>query len=134
MALVEVPLGPDMCVHLCPDFGPGAFDGVDAGLAVLGGALCDAAVDEVVDDACDACVPVVELVEALAVVSPNASVAPRIAAPAAVPARGLEILTRFSFLCSRGAAPGPRADPSDPSVPVGQPHLTGLCADLLSPR
>jgi hypothetical protein len=134
MALVEVPLDPDMCVHLCPDFGPGAFDGGDAGLAALAGALCDADVAEVVDDACDACVPVVELVEALAVVSPNASVAPRIAAPAAVPARGLEILTRYSFLCC-GSDPGPPARiPVIRSVPVGQPHLTGLCADLLSPR
>jgi hypothetical protein len=108
MALVEVPLVPDMCVHLCPDFGPGAADGADAGLAALAGALDDAAVDEVVDDACDACVPAVELVEALAMVSPKASVAPRIAAPAAVPTRGLEILTRFSFLCCQGAAPGPQ--------------------------
>ncbi len=107
MALAEVPPDPDMCVHLCPDFGPGAVDGADAGPAALAGALDDAAVDEVVDDACDACVPAVEPVEALAVVSPYASVAPRIAAPAAVPASGLEILTWFSFLCCQGATPGP---------------------------
>jgi hypothetical protein len=37
------------------------------------------------------------VVEALAMVSPSARVAPSTAAPAAVPARGLLILTRFSL-------------------------------------
>lgn len=94
MALVEALPDPDMCVHLCPGFEPGALG---AGLAALAGVLDDELVDEEVD-ACAACVPVVELVEALAMLSPKASVAPSTAAPAAVPMRGLEILTRFSFL------------------------------------
>jgi hypothetical protein len=92
-------------VHLCPALGPGAVDALGAGLAAPAGAL----VDEVVDDAWDACVPDVELVEALAVVSPYASVAPSMAAPAAVPMRGLLILTRFSLRCT----PGDRL-PGDP--------------------
>jgi hypothetical protein len=99
MALAEALPDPDMCVHLCPGFEPGAVDALGAGLAALAGALDDEVVDEVVDDACDACAADVELVEALAMVSPKASVAPSTAAPAAVPMRGLEILTRFSFLC-----------------------------------
>ncbi len=81
-------------MHLCPAFG--------AGLAALAWALDDLVVDEVVDDAWDACVADVELVEALAVVSPYASVAPSMAAPAAVPMRGLLILTRFSLRCAPG--------------------------------
>ena len=101
MALVEVPPDPDMCVHLCPGFEPGAVDALGAGLAALAGAVLDDSVVDEVDDACAA--PDVELVEALAVVSPYASVAPSTAAPAAVPMRGLVILTRFSLLCR---APG----------------------------
>jgi hypothetical protein len=88
---------PDMCVHLCPALEPGAADAFGVGLAAWDEVLPETAVDEVVDDACDARAPDVELVEALAMVSPNASVAPSKAAPAAVPTRGLAILTRFSF-------------------------------------
>jgi len=105
-----VPPDPDIWGHLCPALGPGAVDALGAGLA---GAL----LDEVVDDVWDACVPDVELVEALAVVSPYASVAPSMAAPAAMPMRGLLILTRFSLRCKSGdRLPGarPGADPSDP--------------------
>ena len=125
IALAEVPPDPDMCVHLCPGLGPGAVDALGAGLAA---GVDDSVVDEVLDDACDEPAPDVELVEALAMVSPNASVAPSAAAPTAVPMRGLVILTRFSLLVS------PWADPGDPPVPVGQAQLTGSCADLLSPR
>ena len=109
-----------MCVHLCPGLAPGVADALGAGLA--------AGVDDsVVDDACDELAPDVELVEALAMVSPNASVAPSAAAPTAVPMRGLVILNRFSLLVTL-------ADPGDPPVPVGQAQLTGSCADLLSQR
>ena len=114
-----------MCVHLCPGAEPGFLA---AGLAALAGV----ALDEVVDP-CDARAADVELVEALAAVSPKASVAPSMAAPAAVPMRGLVILTRYSF---RVTLPGPpaRGGCGEPPAPVGQAHLTGLCADLLSPR
>jgi hypothetical protein len=90
-------------------------DALGAGLAAPARALDDV-VDEVVDDAWDACVPDVELVEALAVVSPYASVAPSMAAPAAVPMRGLLILTRFSLRCTPGdrLPETPGADPCDP--------------------
>jgi hypothetical protein len=151
MALAEVLPDPDMCVHLCPDLGAGAVDAFGAGLAALACVLLDEeVVDELVDDACDACVPDVELVEALAIVSPNASVAPSMAAPAAVPMRGLVILTRFSFLgagpgerppgpgsCgsgSPGRVPGPRSGPAGRQSPVGQSQLTGPCGVLLSQR
>jgi hypothetical protein len=127
MALVEVPPDPDMCVHLCPGFEFGAVDALGAGLAALAEVLDEEAVDEVADDACDVCAADVELVEALAMLSPKARVAPSTAAPAAVPMRGLEILTRFSLLLAW-------TDRCDPPVPVGQPHLTGFFADLLSPR
>jgi len=103
-------------VHLCPALGPGAVDALGAGLAA-GALLGELVVDELVDDTWDACVPDVELVEALAVVSPYASVAPSMAAPAAMPMRGLLILTRFSLRCKSGdRLPGarPGADPSDP--------------------
>jgi len=123
MALAEVPPDPDICVHLCPALGAGAVDALGAGLAA-GELLDEELVDEVVDDACDACD--VELVEALAVVSPYASVAPSTAAPAAVPMRGMVILTRFSFLEGGGSG--------DPPVPVRQAHLTRLCVILLSQR
>jgi hypothetical protein len=134
MALVVVPPDPDMCVHLCPGFEPGAVDALGAGFAALAGALLDdSVVDEVVDDACDAFAPDAEPVDALAIVSPNASVAPSMAAPAAVPMRGLEILTRSPFC--RGLGPGPQGGPElIRRSPVGQPYLTGHCADLLSPR
>ena len=91
-----------MCVHLCPGLAPGAVGVLGAGLA--------AGVDEVVDDTYDARPPDVEPVEALAIVSPNASVAPSTAAPAAVPMRGLVILTQFSLPSALG--PGPGADTS----------------------
>ena len=68
MALVAVPPEPDIWVHLCPGFGPGAVDALGAGLAGLAGALLDdSVVDEVVDDAC---APDAEPVDALAIVSP----------------------------------------------------------------
>jgi hypothetical protein len=86
-----------MCVHLCPALGPGDVGALAAGLAAWAVAPLDA---DVVDDVC---VPDVELAEALAIVSPNASVAPSTAAPAAVPTRGLVILTRFSFLDGGGS-------------------------------
>jgi hypothetical protein len=92
-------------------------DALGAGLVAPAEALLDElVVDEVVDDAWDACVPDVELVEALAVVSPYASVAPSMAAPAAVPMRRLLILTRFSLRCTPGigSPETPGADPSDP--------------------
>ena len=79
--------GPDMCVHLWPgaDPGaPGAFGAVDA----FGDGLAAA-----------------EEVEALAMFSPSARVAPSTAPLAAVPTRGLLILTRFSLrVCSPRAA------------------------------
>jgi len=102
IALVDVPPDPDIWGHLCPALGPGAVDALGVGLAAPAEVLDDLVVDEVVDDAWDACVPDVELVEALAVVSPYASVAPSMAAPAAVPMRGLLILTRFSLRCTAG--------------------------------
>jgi hypothetical protein len=144
MALVAVPPDPDMWVHLCPGFEPGAVDALGAGFAALAGAvLDDSAVDEV-DDACAA--PDVEPVEALAVVSPYARVAPSTAAPAAVPRRGFEILTRSPFCVEHPAnrllgTLRSGARPQAPGriglirrSPVGQPHLTKHCADLLSPR
>jgi hypothetical protein len=74
---------PDMFGHLWP------------GLVVVGDGL--AAGDVVADAVCDVRAAGVEDVEALAMVSPRASVAPSTAAPAAVPMRGLVILTRFSL-------------------------------------
>ena len=88
-----------MCVHLCPGFGPGVVDALGAGLAA---GVADSVVDE--DDACDEPAPDAELVEALAMVSPNASVAPSAAAPTAVPIRGLVILTRFSLPVTLGGS------------------------------
>ncbi len=135
MALVEVPPDPDICVHLCPDLAPGDDDAFGAGLAALAGALLDESVaDEVAEVACDARAPDVELVEALAMVSPNASVAPSMAAPAAVPMRGLVILTRFSFRVAGNRVLLARGGPVEPPAPVGQAQLTGSCVDLLSPR
>ena len=82
---------PDMCEHLRPGMGPGAVEAFGDGLA--------AGVAEVAaDDRCAADVEAaVEEVEALAMLSPSARVAPSTAAPAAVPMSGLVILTRFSF-------------------------------------
>jgi hypothetical protein len=80
-----------MCVHLWPGMGPGAVEDFGDGLAAAG----LAGVDVVAVD--DVCAAVAEEVEALAMLSPNARVAPSTAAPAAVPTSGLVILTRFSF-------------------------------------
>ena len=88
-----------MCVHLCPGLGPGAVDALGAGLAA---GVADSVVDE--DDACDEPAPDVELEEALAMVSPNASEAPSAAAPTAVPMSGLVILNRFSLLVTLGGS------------------------------
>jgi hypothetical protein len=81
---------PDMCVHLRPGMGPGAVEAFGDGLAAAGTAgLAEVAVEEV---------------EALAMLSPSARVAPSTAPPAAVPMSGLVILTRFSFLwCPPGS-------------------------------
>jgi len=130
---------PDMCRHLWPGGAPRAFGAVDA----LGDGLAaeDVAADDVPDRAA------VEEVEALAMLSPSARVAPSTAPPAAVPTRGLLIPTRFSFRwysagqrpeagrgdpCSAGPAPG--AGRAARQVPVRQSGLTGRCALLLSPR
>jgi hypothetical protein len=115
---------PDMCGHLWPgaDPGapgaPGAFGAVDAfgdGLA----AVEEDAAEDVPDRAG------VEEVEALAMLSPSARVAPSTAPPTAVPARGLLILTRFSLLvCS----PGPRrpgAGRGDPLPQLAKPTWRG---------
>ena len=94
---------PDMCAHLWPGMGPGAVDVVGDGLAAGAADLAEVAVD----DRCAAAVEaVVEEVEALAMVSPSARVAPSTAAPAAVPMSGLVILTRFSLRwCPPGRGP-----------------------------
>jgi hypothetical protein len=126
--LFGAPPEPDMCVHLCPGVALGAVDGFAAGLAACAAALPGNAVlpeDSVRDEARDVAG---EPVEALAMVSPNASAAPRAAAPTAVPMRGLVILTRSPFVRS------PEPDPGDPAVPVGRASLTGLCAHLLKQR
>lgn len=104
--LAEDLADPDMCVHLWPGMGPRAGEDFGDGLAADGLAGVDVAA---VDDVRAA---VVDEVEALAMLSPNARVAPSTAAPAAVPMSGLVILTRFSFhWCSagqrRGRAGGP---------------------------
>jgi hypothetical protein len=120
VALAEVPPDPDMCVHLCPDAEPGFLA---AGVAAVA--------EAVTRDPCDACAAAAELVEALAMVIPKASVAPSVAAPTAVPMRGLVILTWYSF---RVAGPPARGGSGQPPASVGQAHLTGFCAELLSPR
>jgi hypothetical protein len=87
---------PDMCVHLWPGMRPGALVAVGVGLPAAG-------VAEVAAD--DRCAAPVEEVEALAMLSPSAIVAPSTAAPAAVPMSGFVILTRFSFRwCPPGTA------------------------------
>jgi hypothetical protein len=85
-----------MCVHLRPGMVPGA-------VAPFGDGLAPGVAEVVVDDRC-AVDATVEEVEALAMLSPSARVAPSTAAPAAVPMSGLVILTRFSF---RWCPPGP---------------------------
>jgi hypothetical protein len=104
MLLAEDLADPDMCVHLWPDMRPGGVEALGAGLA--------AGLDDVaMDDVCDVPAAGVEEVEALAMLSPNASVAPSTAAPTAVPTRGLLILTRFSLpgVSPRVAPTGERA-------------------------
>jgi len=95
--LPEGPADPDMCGHLWPVLGRGAVEAVGAGLAAAGFAG--------VDDVCDVRAAGVEEVEALAMLSPSARLAPSTAPPAAVPMSGLVILTRFSF---RWCPPGRR--------------------------
>ena len=82
-------------MHLRPGIGPGAVEAFGAGLA--------AGVAEVAAD--DLCEAAVEEVEALAMLTPSARLAPSTAEPTAVPMSGLVILTRFSFRwCPPGAA------------------------------
>jgi hypothetical protein len=78
---------PDMCGHLPPGMGPGAVE-------AFGEELAAGVAEVAVDDLCEAAV---EEVEALAMLSPSARLAPSTAAPAAVPMSGLVIRTRFSF-------------------------------------
>jgi len=87
---------PDMCGHLWPGMAPGPVEAFGAGLAA-------GVADVAADDLCEAAV---EEVEALAMLSPSARLAPSTAAPAAVPMSGFVILTRFSF---RWCPPGTRA-------------------------
>ena len=101
MPLTEDLADPDMCGHLWPGTDPGARGDLSDGLA----AVEEGAADDVPDRAG------VEDVEALAMLSPSARVAPNTAPPAAVPTRGLLILTRFSFLvCSPRVTVGPGTD------------------------
>ena len=94
-----------MCVHLCPDAEPGFLAAGVAAVAEAG--VAEAGVAEAgVADARDACAADAELVEALAVVRPKARVAPSRAAPAAVPMRGLVILTWYSFRVAGPVGPG----------------------------
>jgi hypothetical protein len=104
-----------MCVHLCPGAEPGFLAaGVAAVLAATPPPRAPLALappprpiaEAVVDDPRDACAADAELVEALAMVSPKASVAPSVAAPTAVPMRGLVILTWYSFRVAGPAGPG----------------------------
>jgi hypothetical protein len=90
-----------MCVHLRPGMDPGAVEAFGDGLAAAGAACAAWAA---VDDRC-AVEAAVEEVEALAMLSPSARVAPSTAAPTAVPMSGLVILTRFSL---RRGPPGHR--------------------------
>jgi hypothetical protein len=71
-------------------------------------------VDATVDDECDVVAPDTEPVDALATVSPRASVAPRAPAPAAAPMSGRVILTDVLLLF-----PGPDRPGRD--GPVGCP-------------
>ena len=91
MPLPGDPADPDMCGHLWPGLGPGAVEALGDGLAAVEEGVADEVCDRAVED-----------VEALAMLSPSARVAPSTAAPAAVPMSGLLILTRFSF---RGCLP-----------------------------
>jgi hypothetical protein len=76
-------------VHLWPDLGRGAAEAAGAGLPGVA--------EVVADEVCDLPAAGVEEVEALAMLSPSARVAPSTAPPTAVPTRGLVILTRFSL-------------------------------------
>ena len=135
---------------------PGAVEAFGDGLAAGAAGVAEVAADDVRAADVEAAV---EEVEALAMLSPSARVAPSTAAPAAVPMSGLVILTRFSFRwcppgtaragpvtraprllagagrvipCSAGRWPG--AGWVARQVPVRQAGLTGPCALLLSPR
>ena len=90
------PADPDVCGHLCPALEPGAVEAFGDGLAPVE--------EDVADAVCDRAD--VAVVEALAMLSPNARVAPSTAAPAAVPMSGLLILTRFSFRWCSAGRPG----------------------------
>jgi len=124
MPLAEDLADPDMCGHLCPGLAPGVAGAFGAGVADVA---------EVADDVCGERAAGVEVVEALAMVSPNASVAPRAAPPAAVPRSGLVILTRSPF-CFLPPGPPARGGPVLRLAVVGQPDLTGRCAVFLSQR
>jgi len=88
-----------MCVHLWPGMDPGAVEAFGDGLAA---ARAAGWVEVAADDLCEAAV---EEVEALAMLTPSARLAPSTAEPTAVPMSGLVILTRFSFRwCPPGAA------------------------------
>lgn len=113
--LAEDLADPDMCVHLWPGMGPRAVDDFGDGVAADGLAGADVAA------AADVRAAVVDEVEALAMLSPNARVAPSTAAPAAVPMSGLVILTRFSFhWCSAGQRPGRAGDLRPAGPPPGR--------------
>jgi len=102
-----------MCVHLWPGMAPRAVADFGDGWAADG--LAGVAVAD------DVCAVVAEEVEALAMLSPNAMVAPSTAAPAAVPMSGLVILTRFSFhWYSAGQRPGRAGDLRSAGPPPGR--------------
>ena len=107
--LAEDLADPDMCGHLWPGADPGAPGAPGA----FGDGL--AAVEEGAEDVPDRAG--VEEVEALAMLSPSARVAPSTAPPTAVPTRGLLILTRFSIL---SCSPGPRRPGSGSGDPLPQ--------------
>lgn len=100
---------PDPRGQLCRGV-PGAVDGRAGGLGVAEVAAVRAA-------------EWAELVDALAIVRPNASVLPSAAAPTAVPISGFEILTLLSFAVAAGPAgvngrAGWPANPSTPGAPA----------------
>ena len=100
MLLAEDLADPDMCGHLWPGADPGA-PGAPGAFDAFGDGF--AAEEEDAEDVPDRAG--VEEVEALAMLSPSARVAPSTAPPTAVPMSGLVILTRFSFRwCPPGAA------------------------------
>jgi hypothetical protein len=90
-------------------------------------------VDAAVDDECGVVAPDTEPVDALAMVSPRASVAPRAPAPTAAPMSGRVILTGILLLFAGPDGPG-RACRVPAERPVGQPELALICAAALSQR